>query len=131
MRLLHERDRLVGASMSNRTTAIGIFLLAFGAVAWLSPQLDTPPCHAARKAQRPGFNPQVVTRLGLTLSIVGAGQLHIDRFADYTHDKAPFRGHYYADKVPGLSLLAIPVVAATGLVIMAAGGDVERSDKTN
>ena len=118
--------------MSNRTTAIGIFLLSFGAFAWLAPQLETPPCVVAcPKAQRQNttvVNPQVVTRLGLTLSIVGSGRLDIDRFADHTIDKALFEGHYYADKVPGLSFLAIPVVAATALVIIATGGDVD-SDK--
>jgi hypothetical protein len=97
--------------MSNRATAIYIFLLAFAAFAWLAPQ-------------EPG-NWQVVTRLGLTLSIVESGQLNIDRFADRTGDKALFEGHYYADKVPGLSFLALPVVAATALVINATGGDVD------
>src|SRR5262245_10282946 len=100
--------------MSNRTTAISIFLLALGAFAWL-----------AGHATPQGFNPQVVTRLGLTLSIVGSGRLDIDRFAEYTSDKALVDGHYYADKVPGLSFLAIPVIAAVGLVIIATGGDVE------
>ena len=106
--------------MSNRTTAIRIFLLAFGAFAWLAPPLDSQ-----------GFNPQVVTRLGLTLSIVGSGRLDIDRFASNTVDKAFVDGHYYADKVPGLSFLAIPVVAGTGLVIIATGGDVEGSNKSD
>src|SRR5262249_6255752 len=46
-------------------------------------------------------------------------------FADRTIDKARFEGHYYADKVPGLSLLAIPAVAATALVIHAMGGHVD------
>ena len=97
--------------MSHRATAIYIFLLAFAALAWLAPQ-------------EPG-NWQVVTRLGLTLSIVESGQLNIDHFADRTDDKALFEGHYYADKVPGLSFLALPVVAATALVINATGGDVD------
>jgi hypothetical protein len=86
-------------------------LLAFAAFAWLAPQKPD--------------NPQAVTRLGLTLSIVESGRLDIDRFADRTIDKARFEGHYYADKVPGLSLLAIPVVAATALVIHATGGHVD------
>src|SRR5262245_26979898 len=110
--------------MNNRTTAISIFLLAFGAFAWLAPPLDCGV--ACPKAQRQGFNPQVVTRLGLTLSIVGSGRLDIDRFAEYTSDKALVDGHYYTDKVPGLSFLAIPVIAAVGLVIIATGGDVEK-----
>jgi hypothetical protein len=84
--------------LSNHRTALGIFLLAFLAFAWLAPQ-------------DPG-NPQVVSRLGLTLSIVQSGRLDIDRFAYRTFDKALFEGRYYTDKPPGLSFLAIPVVAA-------------------
>ncbi len=60
--------------MNNRTTAIGIFLLSFAAFAWLAPQAPD--------------NVQVVTRLGLTLSIVECGQLDINRFAERTGDKA-------------------------------------------
>ena len=98
--------------MSNPATAIEIFLLAFVAFAWLAPQA-------------PVINAPVVTRLGLTLSIVESGRLDIDRFADRTIDKAVLKGHYYADKVPGLSFLAIPVVAATAHVINATGGAVD------
>ena len=100
--------------MSNRATAIGIFLLAFAAFATLAPQ--------------PTTNPQIVTRLGLTLSIVESGDLAIDRFAHRTIDKARFDGHYYADKVPGLSFLAIPVIATTMLVVKAAGGALNLDD---
>jgi len=82
-----------GTGLSNRTTAIGIFLLAFGAFAWLAPLGP--------------FSPLVVTRLGLTLSIVESGRVDIDRFADRTIDKALFEGHYYADKVPGHALYVI------------------------
>ena len=60
-------------------TAIGIFLLSFAAFAWLAPQSPT--------------NWQVVTRLGLTLSIVESDQLNIDRFANSTSDKALANGH--------------------------------------
>ena len=68
---------------------------------------------------------QAVTRLGLTLSIVESRQLDIDLVADRTIDKALFEGHYYADKVPGLSFLAVPAVAATALVIKAMGDTVD------
>ena len=100
--------------MSNRATAMGIFLLALAAFATLAPQSTT--------------NPQIVTRLGLTLSIVESGDLAIDRFAHRTVDKAQFDGHYYADKVPGLSFLAIPVIATTMLVVKAAGGALNLDD---
>src|SRR5262245_3769694 len=83
--------------IANRTTASAIFFLSFIAFAWLAPQ--DPP------------NPQIVTRLALTISIVESSRLDIDRFADRTTDKARFRDHYYSDKVPGLSFLAIPAVA--------------------
>src|SRR6266581_640918 len=87
--------------LSNRATAIGIFLLAFAAFAW------------APQGRGRLVNPQVITRLGLTLSIVESGRLDIDRFAD---------------KVPGLSFLAIPVVAATALVTHATGGAADSND---
>ena len=97
--------------MSNRTTALGIFLLSFAAFAWVV-------------APQSPYNPQIVTRLGLTLSMIESGRLDIDPFANRTIDKALVKGHYYADKVPGLSFLAIPVVAATAFVIDATGGAV-------
>jgi hypothetical protein len=103
---------LTGGGMSNRTTAFGIFLLSFAAFAWLAPQPS-------------GW--QAVTRLGLVLSIVESGQLDIDRFAERTGDKAQFNGHYYTDKVPGLSFLAVPVVAAQAFVIKTRGGTFDSS----
>lgn len=54
------------------------------------------------------WNAQVVTRLALTIGIVEDRSLVIDRFADRTVDKAFVDGHYYTDKVPGLSFLALP-----------------------
>jgi hypothetical protein len=96
------------------TTAICIFLLAIAAYAWLSPQSPE--------------NPQVITRLGLTLSIVESGRLDIDRFARRTEDKALYEAHYYADKLPGLSFLAIPVVAATEFVRHSRGAAIDSED---
>ena len=103
--------------MSNRTTAIGIFLLAFAAFAWLAPGQAT--------------NAQVVTRLGLTLSIVDSGQLSIDRFADATIDKARFDGRYYTDKVPGLSFLAIPIVCVTKFYYEFGGRALDSNDRAD
>jgi hypothetical protein len=94
--------------LSDRKTALVIFLLSFSAFVWLTP------------VQYSDW--QIYSRLGLTLSIVECGQLNIDRFADHTGDRALFEGHYYTDKVPGLSFLAIPSVAATVLIIKATGG---------
>lgn len=52
------------------------------------------------------WNPD--TRIFLAASIVDRGQLNIDPYAQYTGDKAAFNGHYYSDKAPGSSLLAVP-----------------------
>jgi hypothetical protein len=62
-----------------------------------------------------------MTRLALTLAIVEEGRLDIDRYAERTIDKAEFEGHFYADKPPGLSFLAIPAVAATQAILLATG----------
>jgi hypothetical protein len=52
-------------------------------------------------------NPQQITRGALAISL-SEGRLDIDRHAYLTVDKAEFNGHTYADKPPGLSLLAVP-----------------------
>jgi hypothetical protein len=96
------------AAVSNRLAALLICLLSFAAFAWLSPQNPA--------------NGQVTTRLALTLSIVEDGKLDIDRFAALTIDKAKVDGHFYADKLPGHSFLAIPIVALTHAII---GGDTD------
>lgn len=51
------------------------------------------------------------SHLFLTASIVDRGTLNIDPLAPYTGDKAFAAGHFYSDKAPGLSLLAVPVYA--------------------
>jgi hypothetical protein len=48
------------------------------------------------------------SRIFLTASIVDRGRLDIDPFASGTGDLAAYRGHYYSDKAPGMSLFAIP-----------------------
>src|SRR5438034_8210027 len=57
-------------------------------------------------------NPNSVTRAGLIFSIIQDQSVRIDRFAPLTIDKAFFDGSYYSDKAPGLSLTALPFVAA-------------------
>ena len=84
-----------GGNMSNERMAVVIAMLTFISLVFYTPHAD---------------NSQVVTRMGLALSIVEDGKLTIDRFADLTVDKALVDGHYYADKAPGLSLLAVPPV---------------------
>lgn len=51
------------------------------------------------------------SHLFLSVSIVDRGTLNIDPLASYTGDKSFASGHYYSDKAPGLSLLAVPVYA--------------------
>lgn len=51
------------------------------------------------------------THLFLTASIVDRGSLNIDPLASFTGDVAASHGHYFADKAPGLSFLAVPVYA--------------------
>jgi hypothetical protein len=52
--------------------------------------------------------PQDITRLALTEAIALDGSLRIDRWQEQTPDKAIYRGHYYSDKAPGMSFLALP-----------------------
>lgn len=47
------------------------------------------------------------SRLMLTYAIVDRGTIVIDGLEDQTHDRASFGGHYYSDKLPGFSVLAI------------------------
>lgn len=51
------------------------------------------------------------SRLDLVLAIVDEGTLNIDNYYENTGDYAYFDGHYYSDKAPGLSFLAVPVYA--------------------
>ena len=63
------------------------------------------------------FNPNNVTRLFSALSLVERGDAKIDRYQTLTIDKAQFvlsgHTHYYMDKAPGITLMAVPVVWAT------------------
>lgn len=61
-----------------------------------------------------GYN--VNTRISLVYALVDQGTFRIDAYHDkepyYTMDKAYYNGHYYSDKIIGLSLLgAIPYTA--------------------
>ena len=58
------------------------------------------------------------SRMFLTASIVDRGSLNIDPFASYTGDIAENNGHYYSDKAPGVSLLAIPVYALVKYTVL-------------
>lgn len=49
------------------------------------------------------------SRFDLVRAIVERHTLTIDAYHENTGDKALVRGHYYSDKAPGVSLLALPV----------------------
>jgi hypothetical protein len=57
-------------------------------------------------------NVQDITRLSLSLSLAERGSVNIDPYHRLTTDRAFYNGHWYSDKAPGLSLLAIPTVEA-------------------
>jgi hypothetical protein len=49
----------------------------------------------------------VSSRLMLTYALVDRGTLSIDGLEDQTRDRAKYDGHFYSDKNPGYSLLAV------------------------
>ena len=62
------------------------------------------------------------SRFALTRSIVERGRLDIDPYQHETGDKAFARGHYFCDKAPGASFLAVPAYGAYHLFLRATGG---------
>ncbi|MBU1201539.1 MAG: hypothetical protein KJ583_01970 [Nanoarchaeota archaeon] len=48
------------------------------------------------------------SRLDLTRAIVDEGTFKIDKYANNTGDRAFYNGHYYSDKFPGSSFIAVP-----------------------
>ncbi len=68
-----------------------------------------------------GWNQNV--RYDLVRAIVWHHSLRIDRYEGNTGDKAQHGGHVYSDKAPGLSLTAVPVVAAARVGLEAAKVD--------
>ena len=57
------------------------------------------------------WNPNHATRLFAALSIVEQGDATIDEYQGLTIDKARFGDHFYLDKAPGMTLMALPAVA--------------------
>lgn len=56
------------------------------------------------------------SRFALVRAILERHTLQIDAYALHTGDRALWEGHYYSDKAPGASLLAVlPVAAARGI----------------
>jgi len=58
------------------------------------------------------LNPNNATRMFAALSIVEDGDATIDEWDALTIDKAHFGTHLYLDKAPGMTLMALPAVAA-------------------
>lgn len=56
-------------------------------------------------AHWPGWNEN--SRLDLTKAIVDEGRLTIDSYYNNTGDRSYINGHYYSDKAPGTSFLAV------------------------
>lgn len=65
------------------------------------------------------------SRFALVRAITDRGSLQIDPFQHCTGDRAVYLGHFFSDKAPGLSFLAVPVVAAGRRVCRTAGVDPE------
>ena len=81
--------------MLRRRVSVPLFALVFGTYAYFY--------------QAGGWNQN--SRFDLTRAIVEQGTLSIDAFQENTGDKALRDGHWYTDKAPGLSLLAVPAYA--------------------
>ncbi|HMO57560.1 MAG TPA: hypothetical protein PKC19_09405, partial [Roseiflexaceae bacterium] len=60
------------------------------------------------------------SRMNLVLAIVDDGTFAIDRYRENTGDYALFEGHYYSDKAPGASFLAVPVYAVVRPLLQSA-----------
>jgi hypothetical protein len=57
------------------------------------------------------LNPNNTIRLMAAISLAERGDAQVDDLQALTIDKAQFGGHYYLDKAPGMTLLAIPAMA--------------------
>ena len=55
------------------------------------------------------------SRFDLVRAIVDDHTIAIDRYHENTGDKASYGGHFYSDKAPGLSLLAVPLYVVVRL----------------
>lgn len=66
-------------------------------------------------------SPNTVSRLALPFAIIQDGSLQIDRLAPFTIDRARLGDHWYLDKAPGQSFMALPVVRGAMLAAQALG----------
>lgn len=95
-------------SDADRRIAAGLFVLTFVAYAWFF--------------GGGGWNQNA--HFDLTRAIVERGTFAIDPYHDNTYDIAFHAGHVYANKAPGVSLLAVPAYAAASFIERSAGIDV-------
>lgn len=102
MHVMSFRDRFDRSkrkpSTRNQRLGIALFWLLVVAYAYVIPAT-------------PNFNTE--SHLYVAFSIVDYHTVNIDHFARRLGDESYFNGHYYSDKAPGLSLIAVPVYAAT------------------
>jgi hypothetical protein len=70
-------------------------------------------------------NTQDVSRLALTHSLLLRGEVNIDAYRHLTADRSYYRGHWYTDKAPGVSVAALPPVAVLRVVDRVRGVDLE------
>src|SRR3954466_12715067 len=63
------------------------------------------------------------SRFALVRAILERHTLQIDAYQLHTGDRAIWRGHYYSDKAPGASLLALVPVQAARVISRRAGVD--------
>ena len=63
------------------------------------------------------------SRFALVRAILERHTLRIDDYSAHTGDKALWQGHYYSDKAPGASLLALAPVEAARIIARAVGVD--------
>ncbi|HTG37972.1 MAG TPA: hypothetical protein VL973_04105 [Sphingomonas sp.] len=62
------------------------------------------------------WNPNSAVRVFAAISLVEERDATIDQFEHLTIDKARFGPHFYLDKPPGITLLAVPLVALTNSI---------------
>ncbi len=63
------------------------------------------------------------SRFDLVRATVEHGTASIDAYHENTNDKAKVGGHYYCDKAPGVSWMAVPAYAVARLVATPPAGD--------
>lgn len=91
--------RLLATPNRQREVILGLFLLLCYGFFYQVPLWNEP------------------SRYDLIRAIVDDGTLRIDPYHENTGDKAFFDGHYYSDKLPGSSLLALPTYALIRMAV--------------